>query len=278
MKPQDILIAIEGILILILFTVILYMRYLYKSKIRSEMAFFQKKIQKKHDKQIEKIKSSMSHGFRMPLAIISGYGDILLKENLKEENTYKEYIKKICDNATYLSQMVNRILIQIQDKINIPVCKLEPINLVDIVQNTVINSEKLLLNKGIFIQTNYDGLSILILGDRIQLTNVLNNFFDNSIKYMKCSGFINITVSKIGDKVMFVYKDNGKGMKSEEVSKIFNESYQGSNGEEGFGNGMYIVLKIMEAHNAQIQVVSEENEGMGIYIFFDVYRQSLINL
>ncbi len=278
MKPENILLAAAGIIILALLAVILHMKYMYGIRLHNEeekVRALKRNLQEQYDREIERIRSSLSHSFRMPLAIISGYSDILLKSEIIEKEKSQKYLEKICDNAKYLSVMVNHSLMQIQRNSSEPVCVLEPVNLVEIVRKTSQDIEELLSLNGITLKLQFDENVIMVYGDKIQLANVLNNLFDNAVKYMRRNGCITISVSRMGHRVLLTYKDNGEGMKTKETTKIFEERYQGSNGTHGSGNGLYIVKKIIDAHDGEIYADSHCNRGMRISIYIPTYPDNL---
>ncbi len=264
MKPENIILAAAGIIILALLAVILHIKYMYGIRIHREA----EKIKEEYDREIERIRSSLSHGFRMPLAIIWGYCEILLKNDKIEKEAYREYLEKICDNSKYLNIMVNRSFMQIRKRLGDPVYLMEPVNLTEIVRKTARDMEGLLLQNRISLQLMFDDLPIIMKGDRSQLMNVLNNLFDNAIKYMGRPGCITLTLIKVKNQAILEYKDNGKGMKAEESLRIFEEHFQGSNAGHGSGNGLYIVKEIVEAHGGEIFAVSGYRRGMKIYILF----------
>lgn len=223
-------------------------------------------LEEQNNKSVEQLRSSLSHGMRMPLAIISGYAGILEKSsNLSNEES--KYIKKVNENVNHLSQMISFSLNQIKENTFTPECKMEELDISTLIKSIVTSVENILLVKGILVQLNGAEEKILVKADNIMLTNVFHNLFENSIKYMNKSGFINITLSNLdNNKVLIAYKDNGVGMKCDDVIHIFDDAYQGANSNEGEGRGMFIVKNIVEQHNGTIKAVSNLNQGMGIYI------------
>lgn len=271
MKPENTILAAVCIVILALLAVILHIKYMYGIRIHRET----ERIKAEYNREIERIRSSLSHGFRMPLAIIWGYCDILIKNDSIEKETDREYLEKICDNAKYLNVMVNRWFMQIQRRIGDPAYMMESVNLAEIVRKTAGNMEELLRQNEIRLQLMFDDTPVPIRGDRIQITNVLNNLFDNAIKYMRCPGCITLTIVKINNQVILEFKDNGKGMNAEETGRIFEENFQGSNAGQGSGNGLYISAEIVKAHKGEIIAVSSAGRGMRIYIFFPTFTDIL---
>ena len=95
---------------------------------------------------------------------------------------------------------------------------------------------------------------------------LFRNIIDNSIKYMKRSGTLVITLSIVGDDIFIVLKDNGKGLPSTETPHIFELNYQGSNRISGNGLGLTQAKAIVESYGGTIYAKSTPDLGMGIYI------------
>jgi signal transduction histidine kinase len=90
------------------------------------------------------------------------------------------------------------------------------------------------------------------------------------MKYMGRSGEIEITISRSGRDVLIVFSDDGKGLNEEELNKIFDLSYQGSNSKQGSGMGLHLAKLSVSAHGGEIYAKSNENQGMKIFICLPV--------
>jgi signal transduction histidine kinase len=108
--------------------------------------------------------------------------------------------------------------------------------------------------------------TVIIEADATQLTKVFYNVIENSMKYMGRSGEIKITISRSGGDVLIVFSDNGKGLNEEELNKIFDLSYQGSNSKQGSGMGLHLAKLSVSAHGGEIYAKSSVNQGMKIFI------------
>ena len=99
-----------------------------------------------------------------------------------------------------------------------------------------------------------------ILADPEFLRSVFNNLFINAVQSMgNEGGNLNVRISPDDEFVRFEITDTGSGIKSENISKIFEPYF--STKETGTGLGLAIVQKIVEVHNGTINVESKEGEG-----------------
>jgi signal transduction histidine kinase len=92
---------------------------------------------------------------------------------------------------------------------------------------------------------------------------IITNLLSNAIKYSDKESKINLELSIHENEVVFKVKDKGIGIPLEDQERIFDTFYRGSNtnGVYGYGLGLSIVKKCVEAHNGNIFVNSRENEG-----------------
>ena len=107
----------------------------------------------------------------------------------------------------------------------------------------------------------------VILADEMHITNVIFNLMDNAVKYKREDGQLEITVStKSDNKFLYIsIRDNGIGIKKENLKKIFEKFYRVSTGNrhdiKGFGLGLAYVKKIVTDHKGT--VYAESDYGIG---------------
>lgn len=97
-------------------------------------------------------------------------------------------------------------------------------------------------------------------------SQIFTNLINNSLLHgfdERDSGEIAIIVYKIANRIHITYKDNGKGIKKEDLPHVFEAFYTTKKDDGGTGQGMYIVLKIIhEQLHGSIELVSDENKGV----------------
>ena len=117
------------------------------------------------------------------------------------------------------------------------------------------------------IMTDVGAVDSTICVDETHFSNVIFNLLDNAIKYKKPDKPVNLTLStwNDGDKVCMSVKDDGMGIKKENLKKIFEKFYRVHTGNvhdvKGFGLGLAYVKNIVELHKGEIKVESEYGKG-----------------
>jgi two-component system OmpR family sensor kinase len=105
----------------------------------------------------------------------------------------------------------------------------------------------------------------LVRGDRDLLSLAVYNLVENALKYSSQSDSVEVRALEDGKAVVVEVADSGGGIASEDLSKIFEELYRGSNARstEGSGLGLALVNRIISLHGGQIDVRSRQNGPRG---------------
>jgi two-component system OmpR family sensor kinase len=104
-----------------------------------------------------------------------------------------------------------------------------------------------------------------VRGDRDLLGLAMYNLVENALKYTSSNDSVEIRALEDGKAVVVEVADSGGGIASEDLSKIFEELYRGSNARstEGSGLGLALVNRIVSLHGGQIDVRSRQNGPHG---------------
>lgn len=105
----------------------------------------------------------------------------------------------------------------------------------------------------------------MITGDRDLLVLAVYNLVENALKFTAENDSVEIRVFEDGRAIIIEVADSGAGIPAEDVSKIFEELYRGSNARstEGSGLGLALVHRIISLHGGQIEVRSSQEEPRG---------------
>jgi PAS domain S-box-containing protein len=208
-----------------------------------------------------------AHELRTPLTIIKGYTEFLQIRESKEEN--HRILNTIMDNIIRLEELgtsVSDIYRIERGKFEVV---LEKMDFTYFLNNFL--EPYLKLYEGQF-HLNSDRLEeqVFINGDSRRLKNVLSNILDNSIRNTAIDTR-KITVESIVSEqyVELVIKDNGAGIKPENIERVFDKftSFPTKYDITGTGIGLYIAREIINAHNGLISAHSEgEDKGTEITI------------
>ena len=111
--------------------------------------------------------------------------------------------------------------------------------------------------------------------DRTLLSTVLRNLLSNAIKFTQPGGEIHLSTKKLGNMLEFCIRDNGIGMKNEDLKKLFRieEGYstKGTMNEQGTGLGLLLCKEFVEKNGGKIRVESELGKGSAFYFTMPLY-------
>jgi len=212
---------------------------------------------------------NMTHEMKTPLTIISGYSQILLKQEVNDRKFALKSIKKISDESERMHNMVIELLEISKVESNITSNVKEEVDLSEIIASAC-NDMKIRADKyDIHIEKVIDE-AVTVLGNPNELRRVIINIIDNSIKYGNVKSTINVKLLRESSKCHIIIKDKGQGIPSDKLEIIFEPFYrvdkQTSRELGSSGLGLSIVKKIIDKHNGNIKIISEEKNGTEVHI------------
>ncbi|WP_420641025.1 sensor histidine kinase [Candidatus Leptofilum sp.] len=221
------------------------------------------KLEELH-KEKDSFLAVLTHDMRTPLTSIRGYGSIMRDRELTREQQTK-IAKVILNSQDTLLEIVNNILELEKLQSGVPIL-LESSNfdLALLVKNTAESLETQALEKTITL--NYDQIPspIMVTADMSKIRRVILNLISNALKYTPESGLVSVRTLVNGRFAIFQVEDNGYGIPADELPHIF-DRYSRVKGHRhlaiGTGLGLAIVKSLIEAHDGEISVQSEENVG-----------------
>ncbi|MCJ8208505.1 ATP-binding protein [Mucilaginibacter sp. RS28] len=111
--------------------------------------------------------------------------------------------------------------------------------------------------------------SVTVNADKDKISQVVNNFLSNAIKYSPHGGLITISCAKHDGMVTVSVKDTGIGISKQDQERLFDRFYRVESADtrniSGFGIGLYLCAEIVERHNGHIGVFSEQGQGSTFY-------------
>jgi two-component system OmpR family sensor kinase len=105
----------------------------------------------------------------------------------------------------------------------------------------------------------------MIIGDRDLLVLAVYNLVENALKFTSANDSVEVRALEDGRAIVIEVADSGAGIASDDLSKIFEELYRGSNARstEGSGLGLALVHRIAVLHGGGVGVRSSQNEPRG---------------
>lgn len=232
-------------------TVVVFRDITEIKKLQAEMR------KKQHFETMGKVIAGVAHEIRNPLFGISSLIQILERE---EQTPEKEALLKAMSKETRrMKNLIEELLLYSRPS---------KLNMTDIELDVFMDK----IERYIRAKKEKDFLrlmippSVLIRGDQDKLTQVFLNLIDNGLN----AGSRSIEISAVEDRekgtVVISLKDDGRGIKKEDLDKIFDPFY--TTRKEGTGLGLAICKKLVEDHKGTIEIQSDWGKGTLVQLTF----------
>ena len=215
--------------------------------------------------------ANASHELRTPLTSINGQLEVLM---MKERSTaeYKSALNSVLEDIKSLIDLSNRLLLIARTSAENPVNFNKKIRIDEIVWQ--VKDELKRYNKDCRIAISIDDSltdsdHMLITGDEFLLKTAVSNIIDNACKYSSDHS-VDIRLERFERGIRVLFRDRGIGIPDEDIKKIFEPFYRGSNSGaiHGSGIGLPLVSQIIKIHNGKINLKSKKGEGTTVSILF----------
>ena len=221
---------------------------------------------KKLNEAKDRFLSIISHDLRTPFSSILGFTDLLIDDDTLSEIEKKQYISYIQDSSKSMLALVNSLLDW--TRLQTGRIKFEPekINAQELINSSISTVSGNAVKKGVKIQNLVEENHNLFVDKSLAL-QVFNNLLSNAVKFTKRGDSITISAkpSSALRFMQFSIKDTGRGIKPDNLNKLFNIetkfSSEGTAGEKGSGLGLSLVKEIILKHGGTIDVKSEYEKG-----------------
>ncbi|ESU27197.1 sensor histidine kinase/response regulator [Flavobacterium limnosediminis JC2902] len=214
--------------------------------------------------------SDASHELRTPLAVIKGTLEVLIrKPRTKEE--YTDKINFCVSEVDRLNNLVDQLLLLARFENQKQFAKREDVLLNSTFLDIITRLSPKSQNKNITVTTNFPK-EYYVKTDNYLLSIIVGNLISNALKYTPKNGTVSINMSTENGKTVCKIKDNGIGIKKEELDKIFEQFYRSDASVhpeiKGTGLGLSIVKKLCLLLSIQIEISSTINEGTEVVLIF----------
>lgn len=257
--------------------IVLVVAYFYKRKLELEKNLAIEKETSKNNRLLNEERmvffTNITHELRTPLSLIVGpIEDLVNDENLRDEHRKKLYT--IRTSSMRLLNLINGILefrkTETRNR------KLEVIqgNLANFVREIGLRFKELNSNKKVGIVIDVSGMEGKeIYYDPDMINTIINNLMGNALKYTK-NGSITLSLKpSVVQGVKYVdlaVSDTGVGISKDALPHVFQRYYQAENARKvsGTGIGLALTKNLVDLHEAEITVVSEEGKGSTFNVRF----------
>jgi len=221
-----------------------------------------KPIEEMAEKQ-KKFTVDAAHELKTPLTAMKTNLEVNLRDKNLDLKKAKTVLEGTINDIDSLTLLTNSLILQSKYQ-NYKNGKRDSINLKESAQNVIAKLEPIAKEKKIKI--NLDADEIKTQGDENFVRELLTILVDNTIKFSKKEGKIEISIKAKNNWAQISVKDNGIGIDEKDIPYIFDRFYKADtsrskNEAPGFGLGLSIAKEIVEAHKGKISVKSKKGTG-----------------
>jgi signal transduction histidine kinase len=201
----------------------------------------------------------LAHELKNPLFPLQ----ITVENMQRARDRYPEQFDEVFreGTSTLLAELSNlkQIIGRFSDFAKMPAPEMQPVNLNDLVTDTMRLFEAQLAKAGIRASAQLDAALRPVRADPEQMTRVLRNLVLNAVDAMPEGGTLTVRTVALGAGVRLEVSDTGQGLTPEECERLFTPYY--TTKTHGTGLGLAIVQSVVSDHKGRISVESEKGKG-----------------
>lgn len=220
--------------------------------------------------------TNVSHDLRTPLTLIAEPVDQLSHaDNLNDEQ--KKLLTLASKNAKVLMRLINQILDfrkYENDRLDLQLTETNiAADLKDWTESFQLIAARKHIKFNVEVEGNQEDYTLAIDTDKIE--RVLFNLLSNAFKFTLANGRIGLRLSKDTKNVCIRVEDNGSGISSQDIEKVFNRFYKTDKvNPHGSGIGLALAKAFVELHGGSIEVQSKEGVGTRFTVLIPIRHTS----
>ena len=204
----------------------------------------------------------LGHELRNPLSAIASAVSIL-DSGLPLDAAVTERARDVLRRQTgHLRKLVDDLLEVNRALMGKLVLQTEPVDLAEVVQRCIDTLQASGRAGGLDLRV--ESVPALVSADPTRLLQVIDNIFDNVIKYSPDGGVVQVTIRHDGGEVEFSVRDSGQGIAPDLLPSVFEVFVQGKQSLQrahgGLGIGLSLVRRLVELHGGTVRI---DSEGIG---------------
>lgn len=238
-----------------------------------------KRLQKAYEDNRRELIAGISHDLGSPLTLIKGYVSGLLDGIADTPEKKDKYLKTILDTACDMDKLVDELFLLSKLETDNFTFDFSQIDISEYFDSKV--SDLPMLTGSANIECVFENdcpKGVYVLLDKLQITRVIKNVIHNSVKYNTNENpKLKISLKYYKTYVDLSISDNGPGVASEDLEKIFESFYRtdkarSNSTKSGSGLGLAIAKRIIIGHNGTIKAELNESGGLTIIISLPVHN------
>lgn len=227
------------------------------------------------DRLKDEFLDTVSHEFRTPISIVSGYAEVLLRD--VEANgvgsNLRAPLEAVLRNARHLHQMVAQILDMSRLDAGRVMVAPERLVLVDVVAAALDDADEPLRAGEILVDVAGE---LEVHADPMAMSRILTNLLTNAAKYSDGATRVEVAAEPDGDRVVVRVTDQGGGIPADRIETLFDRfvKVERPDQSEGFGLGLTIARRFAELQGGAMWVESTESVGSSFFFSVPIWQES----
>jgi two-component system sensor histidine kinase KdpD len=218
--------------------------------------------------------SNVSHELRSPLTSIKGIISSLLQKDVEWDNETRDMLLNgINEETDRLASLVTNLLNMSKLEAGVWVPDRERCHIADIIRDALAHQKW--VDKKHTFDVSIDPVLTEVYVDRNQIRQVMVNLLENAAAYSQENTMITVVARSVDGEIEVSVSDKGVGMPPEDLSKIFDKFYRGSQKRQrpgGTGLGLAICQSIIQEHGGRIWADSVLGQGSTFYFRLPVAK------
>ncbi len=215
--------------------------------------------------------ANASHELRTPLATLLGYLETLQDDEAASDAALRRRfvgimlgearrMHRLVDDLISLSRIEAERFSQPRDRVSIGT----------LVEEARVAAAELARARGSAIEFERPGDDPAVIGDHVQLAQLVANLLDNALQYGRAGAPVRLFAERHGDLVRFAVQDRGDGIAPEHLPRLTERFYRAepsrSRALGGTGLGLAIAKQIVERHRGRLQIDSRIGVGTRVTV------------
>jgi len=216
--------------------------------------------------------TDISHEIKTPISVIRANSETLSSTGaIKDPKLAEKFLNSILNNSERLSEMLDDLLELEKIEFGGLVLNKKKFKVSDQIE-LILDSQQALADESNITITNYIDKEISLKVDKDSFTTIFSNLINNSIKYSKDKGKVEIRGIDKKDALIISISDNGQGIEKQNINKVFNRFYRTPKARantKGTGLGLALVKQLANRMNAEVAVESKIGKGTTFFVTFN---------
>jgi two-component system, OmpR family, phosphate regulon sensor histidine kinase PhoR len=210
---------------------------------------------------------------RTPLTKIKTALTLLDSPSLKpvQRQKYLEMIRRECDHQNLLINGSSDLLALGQ---GVDLARVPPLSLLEVLPGEIGTYQTLAVDRGIELTYQISPDLPLVACPESWVKRIVSELLQNSLKFTANSGQISILVIRQGEYIQLEFRDNGVGIPSSDLPKIFDCFYRSRSENSGAGLGLTVVKNLLTRCGGAIFVVSQVDTGSRFRVLLPIAMEA----